>query len=57
MKVKSIPIATQPKCQFITKANHPFSKHSTPRLGCYLAISYSAICRIPKYEHGCEEDY
>ena len=57
MKVKSIPIATQPKCQFITKANHPFSKHSTPRLGCYLAISYSAICRIPKYEHGCEEHY
>ena len=27
METKSIPIATQSKCQFITKANDLFSKH------------------------------
>ena len=53
MKTKSIPIATQSKCQFITKTNDPFSKHRAPPIRyfrlCYLAISYSVIYRIPIY--------
>ena len=49
MKTKSIPIATQPKYQFFTKANDPFSKHRIPPVRyfslCYLPISYSVTCR------------
>ena len=49
LKTKSIPITTQSKCQFITKASDSFIKHSVSSLGCYLAISYSATCRTPIY--------